>query len=114
MKQWTLGRRGGRVVSPGSTTRIIHHRAGHGVSRKVPRFQSSLGPVRYSESGKIIMLCIDHKEKTPSLRIWPDGGFFCHGCSFFGWVSEYEELAQVYNAVRGRMAEAQGQLRLFP
>jgi len=55
-----------------------------------------------SSTGRATVLCIFHKEKTPSLRIWPDGGFFCHGCHQGGAIDRHPELLQLYRALRAR------------
>lgn len=49
------------------------------------------------------ILCIFHKEKTPSLRIWDNGNFFCHGCQEQGNVLDFKTtnstsyLSKCYN-----------------
>lgn len=50
-----------------------------------------------TKGGRIMILCVFHSEKTPSLRIWPDGAFFCHGCHTKGHVNDRSYLAKVYN-----------------
>ena len=35
---------------------------------------------RTKPSGKIIILCRYHGEKSPSLHFWPNGSYLCHGC----------------------------------
>lgn len=44
--------------------------------------------------------CQFHKEKTPSLRIWPNGWFFCLGCRHRGHTSKYPDLKAKYLTLR--------------
>ncbi len=69
-------------------------------------------------SGVIDVTCIFHDEKTPSLRIWKDGKFWCHGCQMGGHVADYPELQRLFHQVHPKpdeaaQLEAAGQLR-FP
>lgn len=62
-----------------------------------------------------MMLCIFHREKTPSLRIWRDGRFICYGCQEQGFVQGHPELMAVFNEVHRippKQLEEAGQLRL--
>jgi len=68
--------------------------------------------VKVSTSGAITLLCIFHEERTPSLRIWPDGGFRCFGCGVHGKVEDHEHLAGVFHQVHAPEREVSGQLRL--
>ncbi len=43
-------------------------------------------------SGRVVLLCIFHAEKTPSLSLWPNGNFYCHGCKEQGFWEDYPEL----------------------
>lgn len=63
-------------------------------------------------NGTIDVTCIFHNEKTPSLRIWGNGRFRCHGCQEEGVISEHPELQQLFNQVQFRRLEEAGQLRL--
>lgn len=41
-------------------------------------------PERRNGRGDFIVLCTQHKEKTPSLWVRRGGGFYCYGCAFIG------------------------------
>lgn len=64
-------------------------------------------------SNNIMVLCVFHEEKTPSLRIWSTGHFHCFGCRTSGDVREHPALFQVFEQKRVERLEAAGQLR-FP
>ena len=68
--------------------------------------------MKVSASGAITLLCVFHEERTPSLRIWPDGGFRCFGCGVVGRVEDHPDLQMVFDRVRRDRLEAAGQLRL--
>jgi DNA primase len=72
--------------------------------------------MKVSESGAITILCVFHTERTPSLRIWTDGGFYCHGCGVRGHVNDYADLetlaVMVWDRARRELLEAAGQLRI--
>lgn len=55
----------------------------------------------YRGTGIIDMLCIFHREKRPSLRMWPESGRFC--C--FGCGREGDKLSFVRYALEGADAE---------
>ncbi len=57
-------------------------------------------------------LCIFHKEKTPSLRIWPTGRYFCYGCKERGHVEEHRDLFQEFERRLVAELERLGQLLL--
>lgn len=40
-------------------------------------------------TGRYVVLCVFHDEKTPSLWLYPDGGFHCKGCSWTGDVLDF-------------------------
>lgn len=65
----------------------------------------------------LMVLCVFHKEKTPSLRIWPNGQFFCHGCQTSGHMRDYpDEFRAIQQGIERRrveLLEQAGQLR-FP
>ncbi len=63
-------------------------------------------------SGTIDVTCIFHDEKTPSLRIWRDGSFWCHGCHTGGNVKDHPPLRLLFDQVHFRRLEEAGQLRL--
>ena len=42
-----------------------------------------------SANGRITILCTIHRECTPSLRLWPDGWFYCMGCQWRGDVLDF-------------------------
>lgn len=54
---------------------------------------------RLTSSGKIILLCVFHKERTPSLHIWPSGLFCCHGCQEKGHVRDNDTLLALFHSV---------------
>jgi DNA primase len=58
---------------------------------------------KVSANGRINILCTIHDERTPSLRLWPDGWFYCMGCQWRGdildFVIEYKEIS-AYSAVQ--------------
>lgn len=64
----------------------------------------------------VMLLCIFHREKTPSLRIWPSGHFRCYGCGEAGHVMDHAELAEYSRVPCARELaahlEAMGQTRL--
>lgn len=64
------------------------------------------------KSGAIMICCVFHKEKTPSLRIWASGHFKCYGCGTAGRVEEHAEVQQVFERSRAALLETEGQLRL--
>jgi DNA primase len=41
--------------------------------------------------------CIFHKDHTPSLRVWPNGQFYCHGCKKKGTVKNYSQIYSMMN-----------------
>lgn len=43
-------------------------------------FQALASPVKPRPSGRYVVSCLFHEEKSPSLVTWADGGFYCHGC----------------------------------
>jgi hypothetical protein len=58
-------------------------------------------------------LCVFHVERTPSLRIWPDGSYYCHGCSARGDARDHWQLRGIYEReVVTKDREQEGQLRL--
>lgn len=61
----------------------------------------------------LMILCIFHKEKTPSLRVLPNGQFRCYGCGEIGDVKDHPELRQAIDRHEVARLEAAGQLR-FP
>ncbi len=40
-------------------------------------------------SGALIMKCLMHDERTPSMHCWPSGNFLCHGCGASGNKVEF-------------------------
>jgi hypothetical protein len=55
---------------------------------------------RISQTGRALVLCPFHNEKNPSLRIWPDGGFHCHGCGETGHLDQHPKLLTRYLTLR--------------
>lgn len=53
------------------------------------------GPLYWHETKthKFDLICPFHAEKTPSLRGWPSGWFYCHGCQAQG---DYFDFALAY------------------
>lgn len=60
---------------------------------------------RNQGDGPIVVSCLFHEERTPSMVLWESGNFLCHGCGQDGNISDiitfYEidtdELLQTYN-----------------
>lgn len=49
-----------------------------------------------SVSGRLIMSCCFHEERTPSLSLYPNGGFTCYGCGESGGIPDFvAELLQL-------------------
>lgn len=42
-----------------------------------------------SVSGRRIMSCCFHEERTPSLSLYPNGGFTCYGCGASGGIPDF-------------------------
>ena len=40
-------------------------------------------------SGVLVGSCVFHRERTPSLHLWPSGRFRCHGCGAAGTVRDF-------------------------
>ena len=57
--------------------------------------------------------CIFHVEVHPSLRIWPNGCFYCHGCGEKGDVNNNYHLNAIFQARIANYIEQKGQLRLL-
>ena len=55
---------------------------------------------RINQTGHAYLLCPFHKEWSPSLRVWPNGGFYCLGCHQAGWLSQHPELARRYQLLK--------------
>lgn len=64
------------------------------------------------QSATIDTTCVFHLDKTPSLRIWPNGRFRCYGCREHGHVKDHPELRLLFDQAHFRLLEAAGQLRL--
>lgn len=63
-----------------------------------------------SADGKFMVYCIFHNDKTPSLRVWPNGKFYCLGCHMRGTVKDYSTLYSILNILD---PEYSTQLKLF-
>lgn len=51
--------------------------------------------VELKQKGKILVgKCIFHDEKTASFTVYPEGSFFCYGCSVGGTVIDFESIRQ--------------------
>lgn len=59
------------------------------------------------------ILCVFHKEKTPSLHVRKNGTFRCYGCGAKGHVDDYPQVLQASERKKVERLEAAGQLR-FP
>ena len=68
--------------------------------------------MKVTRTGILMLPCVFHTEKTPSLRVWVSGRFYCHGCGERGHVDEHPELASIVSRVRMERLEFKGQLRL--
>lgn len=42
-----------------------------------------------SVTGRLIMNCCFHEERTPSLSLYPNGGYTCYGCTACGGIPEF-------------------------
>lgn len=58
------------------------------------------------------ILCIFHVDVHPSLRIWPNGNFYCHGCGEKGIVWTNYHLSAIFQTRVSKYIESQGQLKL--
>lgn len=72
--------------SMGSTSDDALSGANFGVPRPMRKI-----PYRTS-GGRVYLLCVFHREKSPSLVVFPSGRFLCHGCGTGGVVVAYPEL----------------------
>lgn len=50
-------------------------------------FRIARGPT--SEEGVLVLSCCLHDERTPSLKLYPNGGFTCYGCRECGGIPEF-------------------------
>ena len=73
---------------------------------------SRRGPAWVTGGGHIMTLCVFHVERTPSLRIWPDGQYYCHGCNARGHARDHWQLRGLYEREDTKTLEELGQLRL--
>jgi len=46
------------------------------------------------------LFCIFHEEKTPSLRVWADGGWRCFSCGAFGQLKDHDKIREKYKALQ--------------
>lgn len=58
------------------------------------------------------ILCIFHVDVHPSLRIWPNGNFYCHGCGEKGNVSDHYYLEVIFRTKIHYYIQSQNQLVL--
>jgi len=70
------------------------------------------GETWVTEGGAIMTLCVFHQERTPSLRIWPDGNYLCHGCGKSGRARDHHQLLGLVDRQLVKTREDLGQLRL--
>ena len=42
-----------------------------------------------AEAGVLVLSCCFHVERTPSLKLYPNGGFTCYGCQECGGIPEF-------------------------
>lgn len=47
---------------------------------------------RRTSTGRTILLCAFHHERTPSLIVYADGGFRCYGCRKLGWLKDHPDI----------------------
>lgn len=59
------------------------------------------------------ILCIFHKENNPSLRIWNNGNYFCHGCGNKGNVENQNELKNIFDNKIYSFLEQNRQIKLW-
>jgi hypothetical protein len=62
---------------------------------------------RINDAGRAVLLCPFHREKTPSLCIWPDTGFYCHGCGRKGWLKDHPDIANKYVLMLSALDDSQ-------
>lgn len=48
---------------------------------------STRGPT--AVAGRLVINCCFHVERTPSLSLYPNGGFTCYGCMACGGIPEF-------------------------
>ncbi|MEN9613772.1 MAG: zinc finger protein [Candidatus Parcubacteria bacterium] len=78
-------------------------------------------PYTKRSTGVIIILCPVHREKTPSMHMWPKSHRFrCHGCHFEGSMEKFlkifidtdEALSDAQLLLRIRLAQHQDERQL--
>lgn len=57
----------------------------------------------------MMMLCVFHQEKTPSLCLWPSGRFLCHGCGAEGDMVDFVAQYAMKNVVSTEAARSLGE-----
>ncbi len=79
------------------------------VARQKPRGQRE--HVRVSSS-RVVLHCVFHEERSPSLFLYPDGFYRCYGCGKCGrdWRDNIEMSAKAARLLGLRGDEAQTQL----
>ena len=45
--------------------------------------------IRNKGEGPVVVHCVFHEERTPSLFLYPDGGFMCYGCGACGDLVDF-------------------------
>lgn len=66
---------------------------------------------RRTSGGTYVVLCTRHREKDPSLCVWRNGRFFCHGCHYRGRLEDDPALQAKVARLRKRYETS---LWLFP
>ncbi len=64
---------------------------------------SELGWQGRQSGDKLVALCPAHSEKTPSVTMWPNSRFFCHGCNQQGDVVDFVIFAAERLREEGRL-----------
>lgn len=68
---------------------------------------------RISNGDRITTHCLYHRDKRPSLVIWPSGHLYCHGCHHRGHIDDDERLKILYEKFHyRRRQENKNQLSL--
>lgn len=68
------------------------------VWRQVLSHLGLLGSFKERSSGTFVGCCVFHKEKNPSLHLYPDSmKYYCYGCGAHGTVTDFVSQFKKYN-----------------